>query len=68
MKPLGLERISERVHFVEGNSKKSSFRDMQLMSLCKANILLGNSSFSYLAALLNQNEERMIFNGTQRPV
>lgn len=68
MKPLGLDRIAERVHFIEGNSKRSSFRDMQLMSLCKGNILLGGSSFSYLAALLNQNEERLILNGTRRSV
>lgn len=68
MQPLGLSKVAERVHFVEGNLKEDNFRDMQLMSLCKINILLGNSSFSYLAALLNRNEDRLVINGTGREV
>lgn len=68
METLGLNMVKDRVHFVEGNTKENSFRDMQLMSLCKVNILVTSSSFSYLAALLNQNEDRIVINGTGREV
>lgn len=65
---LGLDEIKDRVIFVEGNEGETSFRDMQLMSLCKGNILICGSSFSYLAALLNVNERPVIINGTNRKV
>lgn len=65
---LGLDMISGRVCFVQGNTGKQNFRDMQLMTLCKTNILLGNSSFSYLAALLNSNVDGMVINGSTRQV
>lgn len=68
MEELGLKSVAERVHFVEGNTKENSFRDMQLMACCKVNTLIGSSSFSYLAALLNQNENKMVINGTGRKV
>ncbi len=46
-------------HFVKGNEGKDSFRDMQLMSICRHNIV-ANSSFSWWAAWLNQNPRKMI--------
>lgn len=44
---------------VTGNSGKDSYKDMQLMSACKINII-ANSSFSKWAGLLNCNEDRKV--------
>lgn len=44
---------------VTGNSGDKSFRDMQLMSLCKHNIT-ANSTFSQWGALLNQNKDHIV--------
>ena len=65
---LGLSEVWERVVFVEGNSSITNFMDMQLMSMCKTNILVGASSFSYLAALLNANNNAMVINASGREV
>ena len=52
------------VTFVEGNSGPESYKDMQLMTKCKINILVGGSSFSYLAALLNSMDESVCIRKT----
>lgn len=46
-------------HLVEGNVGSESFRDMQLMTLCKHNIV-ANSSFSWWGAWLNRNPEKKV--------
>jgi hypothetical protein len=53
-KELGLTEKDE-VYFIDWNSGNESFRDMQLMSKCKHNIIT-KSSFGYWAHLLNKNE------------
>lgn len=54
------------VHFVEGNVKGRNYIDMQLMSQCEA-MLMSNSAFCYLAALLN-TRKRFFLNPTDREV
>ncbi len=48
----------DKVYFVDWNSGTESFRDMQLMSLCKHNII-SDSSFGWWGAFLNQNETKI---------
>ena len=45
--------------FVDHNRGYSSFRDMQLMSLCNDNII-ANSSFSWWAAYLNPHQNNIV--------
>ena len=45
--------------FIEGNINKNSYKDMQLMTACKCNII-ANSSFSWWAAWLNSYEKKIV--------
>lgn len=50
----------KEIVFVDWNKDENSFRDMQLMSLCRYNII-ANSSFSWWGAWLNNNKDKIVF-------
>lgn len=47
------------ITFIDWNKGEDSFRDMQLMSLCK-HIIVANSTFSIWAAWLNSNSTKIV--------
>lgn len=51
--------LSNNYHIVSSNQGSESHNDMRLMSLCKHNII-ANSSFSWWAAWLNLNPEKVV--------
>lgn len=60
---LGFDAF-ESVTYVEGNIEGRNYIDLQLMSKCKG-MIMSNSAFCYLAALLNTNLQHVI-NPTKR--
>lgn len=60
-KALGFDFCEDNIVFVDGNGKGRNYIDMQLMSNCK-HLIIANSSFSYLSALLNTNKDKIIIN------
>lgn len=55
---LGLNFNRDTVHFVNWNKGEDSYRDMQLMSKCKHQIIT-NSSFGWWGAWLNENPDKI---------
>lgn len=53
-------KISFPAEFIDHNSVENAHEDLRLMSLCKHNII-ANSSFSWWAAWLNPNKEKLVF-------
>lgn len=51
---FGLNPKRDKIVYVSCNAGQSSFRDMQLMAMCRHNIVT-NSSFGWWGAYLNQN-------------
>lgn len=54
-----LSKLGYEFVFVDWNLGEQSYRDMQIMSLCKANIIT-NSTFSMWAAWLNPNADKIV--------
>lgn len=62
---MGFDKFHS-VTYVEGNIAEKSYIDLQLMSRCKV-MILSNSAFCYLAALLNK-DKILAMNPTSREV
>ena len=62
---LGFLRFSD-ITYIDGNLNGTNYIDLLLMSRCKA-MILSNSAFCYLAALLNTGR-KYVLNPTKREV
>lgn len=53
-------RPPHKVTYVDFNAPQRGFEDLWLMSRCKHNITAGGSTFSWWAAYLNPNDEKVV--------
>ncbi len=65
-KEIGL-KTDDKVIFIEGNFRETSYIDMQLMKECRG-MVFSSSSFSYLASLLNTRKDKIIMQPTKRQI
>lgn len=55
---LGLDFRKDKIHFVDWNKSVDSYRDMQLMAMCKHQVIT-NSSFGWWGAWFNTNPDKI---------
>lgn len=53
-------KIPGKVTYVDHNGAEKGYEDLHLMSRCKHNVTAGFSSFSWWAAYLNRNPQKMV--------
>ena len=66
MLELGLSN-DDKIEYVEGNYRETSYIDMQLMKECRG-MVFSSSSFSYLASLLNTRKDKIVYQSTGRQI